>query len=98
MAQRPLNVGLVGGVTPRTAAHALVEGEQRPLGQHLVGRPRALQLPSGVQHVLATGPEGLSPPLAWSADGRRFIALQGGNYTRSVTVRASASRLPIMRP
>ncbi len=41
---------------------------------------------SGVRHTLATGADGLSAPLRWSTDGRRFLALQGGDFSRNVTV------------
>lgn len=41
---------------------------------------------SGTQRRLDTGPEGLSLPYLWSSDGRRFVAIQGGDYSRSATV------------
>lgn len=36
--------------------------------------------------VLNTGPEGLSKSLWWSADDGHFLAVQGGDYTRTATL------------
>jgi dienelactone hydrolase len=45
-----------------------------------------IDVAGGAPRVLPVGPEGLSFPIGWSTDGRRVIALQGGDYSRKVTV------------
>jgi dipeptidyl aminopeptidase/acylaminoacyl peptidase len=57
-----------------------------------------IDVASGAQRRLETGKEGLSTVHFWDPDGSRFLALQGGDYSRKETLFEVDAATGAMRP
>jgi len=57
-----------------------------------------IDVASGGAHKLATGKEGLGSNYWWAPDGARFLAMQGGDYSRTETLFEVATATGALRP